>query len=167
MTGGLYKITCSANGKVYVGSAKNLTDRWKRHVVMLQAGKHFNLHLQNAWSLYGAGSFDYEVITHLGDYNRDLYLAEEDRLIETYRGCGVALFNMKGARGGGQEIRPEAAIRRREIMSELGKRRLGIAPSTVKSVTIHGVTYPSGSAAMRATGLNDRAIHRIRMGVQS
>lgn len=61
-TSGVYKITCLANGKVYVGSSSNLRQRWNEHRSHLTRKIHKNAHLQNAWDKYGEQSFSFEVI---------------------------------------------------------------------------------------------------------
>lgn len=59
---GVYKITNRANGKFYVGSSKDIKNRWYQHKIKLDSGTHGNPHLQNAWNLYGGESFLFEVI---------------------------------------------------------------------------------------------------------
>lgn len=61
-TSGIYKITCTANSKIYVGSAVNLYQRWNRHRSELRTNKHTNPHLQSAWNKYGEQSFIFEVL---------------------------------------------------------------------------------------------------------
>lgn len=59
---GIYKITCVVTGKVYVGSAFNLSRRQIEHRYHLKRGDHFNHYLQNAWDKHGASAFEFEVI---------------------------------------------------------------------------------------------------------
>ena len=59
---GVYLITCTANGKVYVGSAVNLAKRWSEHRRGLDHDKHHCRHLQNAWNKYGATAFKWSVL---------------------------------------------------------------------------------------------------------
>ncbi len=59
---GIYKITCTANKRTYVGSAINLRRRRKDHFSKLRENKHSNLHLQRAWNKYGEQSFAFEVL---------------------------------------------------------------------------------------------------------
>lgn len=72
-TSGIYKIVCSANGKVYVGSATNLRNRRNYHWSMLQRGIHFNIHLQRSWNKHGALEFEFQIIE----------FTPKERLIET------------------------------------------------------------------------------------
>lgn len=60
MKTGIYKIVC--NDKIYIGSAKDIDKRWKRHLNDLKNNKHVNKHLQRAFDKYGKESFNYEII---------------------------------------------------------------------------------------------------------
>lgn len=59
---GVYKITNIANCKIYVGSSKDIENRWKQHMDALTKKEHANTHLQNAWNKYGCQSFKFEII---------------------------------------------------------------------------------------------------------
>lgn len=61
-TAEIYVITCSVNGRVYVGSAKRATQRLKHHWQALIAGRHENSFLQRAWVKYGAESFSHRIV---------------------------------------------------------------------------------------------------------
>lgn len=54
---GIYKIICTANGKIYIGSATNISNRWSHHRHLLTRGKHNSIHLQRAWDKYGSDAF--------------------------------------------------------------------------------------------------------------
>ena len=64
MTSGIYKITCTENQKIYIGSASNIDRRFKTHKGTLKNSKHKNPHLQSAYSKYGEDSFVYEIIEY-------------------------------------------------------------------------------------------------------
>lgn len=59
---GIYKITCSANGKFYIGSAAKLVFRRRSHISSLIKGDHKNSKLQRAWNKYGSDCFSFETI---------------------------------------------------------------------------------------------------------
>lgn len=61
-TSGIYKITCTANGKIYVGSSNDISIRWHHHKKALRKGKHHSIYMQRCWSKYGEQSFVIEVI---------------------------------------------------------------------------------------------------------
>ena len=58
---GIYKITNIINNKVYVGSAVNVTYRFKTHKRLLKQNKHFNTHLQSSYNKYGKDNFKFEM----------------------------------------------------------------------------------------------------------
>ena len=60
---GIYGIRCIANGKWYVGQAKNIERRNQEERRALNAGSCHNKHLQHAGDEYGAQSFDWVVLT--------------------------------------------------------------------------------------------------------
>ena len=59
---GIYGIKNLVNGKMYVGQAINIYKRWKDHIDDLDENKHYNLHLQRSWNLYGKENFDFLVL---------------------------------------------------------------------------------------------------------
>ena len=67
---GIYKIENKQNGKVYIGSSKNIHKRWKQHVSELRSKQHHNYNLQNAWHEYGEENFEFEIIEIVDDINQ-------------------------------------------------------------------------------------------------
>jgi group I intron endonuclease len=59
---GIYVIRNTVNGKVYVGSAVDLTTRWGQHRYLLDKRTHHCRYLQHAWTKHGAIAFVFEVI---------------------------------------------------------------------------------------------------------
>lgn len=63
---GVYKIESLCSGKVYIGSAAGVSTgikrRWYEHLFDLRKNKHHSFHLQNAWNLYWASSFEFSVV---------------------------------------------------------------------------------------------------------
>lgn len=59
---GVYVITNTSNGKVYVGQSVNCKERWKSHQNQFRNGKHFNKHLQRAYDKYGEASFTFYLL---------------------------------------------------------------------------------------------------------
>lgn len=62
---GIYAVTNTVSGTVYVGQARNIRKRWEVHRCTLENGKHRNGYLQRAWNKYGAEAFRFEVILDL------------------------------------------------------------------------------------------------------
>lgn len=59
---GVYQILCVPTGKIYIGSAVNLRQRWSHHWSKLRRGEHHNVHLQNAWNIYDEADFEFSVL---------------------------------------------------------------------------------------------------------
>lgn len=66
---GIYRIRHIASGKVYVGSAVDIADRWSAHRRALATG-FASRRLQNAWLKYGAEAFVFEVIENVSERER-------------------------------------------------------------------------------------------------
>ena len=77
---GIYKITNSQNGKFYVGSSKDIINRFSQHRTKLRQGKHHSRHFQNAWNLYGEDAFTYEI---LEECSADTLITREQHYIST------------------------------------------------------------------------------------
>ena len=58
---GIYTITNTINGKVYVGQSHNIKWRWAVHKTALRKNGQCNRHLQYAWNKYGEDSFAFEI----------------------------------------------------------------------------------------------------------
>lgn len=59
---GIYAFECSPTGKLYVGSAKRLRIRRKKHLDLLRGGRHPNIHFQRAWQKHGGSAFQFRVL---------------------------------------------------------------------------------------------------------
>lgn len=59
---GIYKITNTVNGKIYIGSSKDCSRRYREHMKFFKNGNHPNLHLRKAYEKYGLDAFLFEVI---------------------------------------------------------------------------------------------------------
>jgi group I intron endonuclease len=89
---GVYKIKNIINNKVYIGSSKNIENRWKQHIYELNKNNHHSIKLQRAWNKYGKDNFKFEVIEEC-DIDRLLYL--EQYYIDKYKSYFEG-YNSKG-----------------------------------------------------------------------
>ena len=77
----IYRITCIANSKFYIGSTVNKAQRWARHRKGLRDGTHPNKHMAAAWAKYGEQAFVFEVLETVDD-PAALFAAEQKYLDE-------------------------------------------------------------------------------------
>lgn len=77
----IYKITCTANNKFYIGSTVNKRQRWASHRRDLRAGTHKNKSMQASWSKYGEALFVFEVV-ELVEKPEFLFVVEQRYLDE-------------------------------------------------------------------------------------
>ena len=117
-TSGIYRITCIATGKIYIGSAINLWKRWKVHRRELNRGRHHNPILQNAWNKYGKESFVFEVLELVLPIS---LTAREQYWLDTVKPFSRKGFNVDRVAGSplGRKHTPETRAKLREI--NLGK----------------------------------------------
>jgi group I intron endonuclease len=75
---GIYIIKNNINNNFYIGSSKNIKNRWSVHKSKLKMNKHDNIHLQRSYNLYGKDSFSYSIIEETTI--EDLLIKEQDYL---------------------------------------------------------------------------------------
>jgi group I intron endonuclease len=64
---GIYAIVNRVNGKRYIGSAVDISQRWRQHTYKLRKNEHPSKHLQSAWNLYGKENFNFIVLEIVSD----------------------------------------------------------------------------------------------------
>lgn len=154
MTIGIYTITNSVNGKVYVGSSVRIERRWREHRLALNNGTHVNNYLQNSWEKYGAENFVFAVVETLSDLNSvaDLFLAEQrwmDRLNAMDRRFGYNIADVAGA----------PAPRKVAVTMTKGDETVSY-PSIRAFAEAHGVPEKQVSAAVRG---KQKTVHGWRV----
>lgn len=82
---GIYAIRCAPSGRVYVGSAVNIRNRWQHHRYDLARGKSNCTRLQSAWNKYGAEAFEFSVLEYVPALT-DL-IAREQHWMDTLSAC--------------------------------------------------------------------------------
>jgi len=80
MKSGIYKITNTVNGKFYVGSSKNIEERWESHKRYLRGKYHVNPKLQHAWDFYGEEKFQFDIIEEVNNDEKLLLEREQYHL---------------------------------------------------------------------------------------
>lgn len=119
-SGGIYKIVCQANKKIYVGSTFNLKRRKNDHEDALLGNYHKNPSLQASWNKYGPNAFQFEIIELVRDISA--LVLQEQHWISSL-GCSVPKgFNMCPVAGStlGRPVSQES--RRKMSVAKKGKR---------------------------------------------
>lgn len=88
---GIYKIQNNVNGKIYIGSSKNMKIRKGQHFSELKNGYHVNPYLQHSWDKYGKESFSFIIIENCKE--EDL-LTREQFYINKYYDNQQKCFNL-------------------------------------------------------------------------
>lgn len=124
---GIYKITCTANKKIYVGSAVNLHKRCNAHFNALRQHKHKNPHLQNAWNKYGEQSFTFSILEYVLPIS---LTAREQYWFKKLKPFGRKGFNILREAGStlGMKQSPETIEKLRQ--AKLGKAGYKPSPET-------------------------------------
>lgn len=82
---GIYCIKCLGNNQIYIGSSKNIKERWEKHISYLRARTHHSPYLQKSYNKYGEDSLEFSVLLHMFDYNEELLRLNELYYIEMYK----------------------------------------------------------------------------------
>ena len=80
---GVYAITNEITRGQYIGSSRNIPERFRQHLSLLRRGTHHAKRLQEAWDSAGAPSFQFEVLEHVEDLR--LLSSVEQRYLDALR----------------------------------------------------------------------------------
>ena len=141
---GIYVWVCAVNGKVYVGSAKNIAVRRTAHLRALKSGNHHSPHFQRAWNAYGPEAFEFVVLEEVED---EVWLRAKETVwlnrLQSFKGG----FGYNIARDGWSGAQFEPTERRLAAWKANGNRRRGVKDSPEvrarKKMASQGRTPPS------------------------
>ncbi|MEJ7807147.1 MAG: GIY-YIG nuclease family protein [Telluria sp.] len=160
---GIYAITRNGSAECYIGSAVNITERWRIHRRDLRNGKHHSRHMQRVHDKHGSGVLEYAILEHVDDRSQ-LIEREQiwlDRLHPAYNTAKVAGSCLgvkhtdasRAAMSAGQRKRQPATTETRAKMSAALKGRKR-APHTSAS-------HAKQSAAMTGRAVSAATKARI------
>ena len=114
-TSGIYKITNTLNGRVYVGQSSNIESRLAAHRRSLVRGAHDNQRLQRSWNKYGPDVFVFEVLEAVND--NSALVDREQFWIDALNAAAGGGYNMCPAAGSckGYKHSDETLAKRRGI----------------------------------------------------
>lgn len=114
MKSGIYKIINIINNKCYIGSAKNIVYRWRRHKQLLRKNVHHSILLQRAWNKHKSDNFRFEIVENTENLiSREQYYL--DLLHPEYNICKIA---GKGGKLGIKNSEKEIERKRRAWIGE-------------------------------------------------
>lgn len=136
-TSGIYKITCTANGRFYIGSSNNCERRWITHRRDLRGQYHRNPHLQRAFNQYSEKCFTFEVIENVFV---DTLLEREQYWLDTLQpfspnGFNIAIKADSGMRGRKASLETRAklsAVRKGFVFSDERNLKISLAKRGIK-----------------------------------
>ena len=92
---GIYRITNTETGVVYIGCSTQLPTRWNQHKRHLKKNKHDNKLLQKAYNKYGLEELEFEVIKEYpADTPFKVLEREETKLILEHKIKGIPMYNL-------------------------------------------------------------------------
>lgn len=171
-TTGVYLITNTVTGAVYVGStAQGFHQRWTGHKCALKRNTHPNRYLQRAWNKYGQHAFTFTVAEYVSDL--ETLLAREQAWIDQYFTLGADhCYNLTPTAGSqrGRQVTDEQ--RRKMSVFQKGRKKPASFVEAV-SKTYAGFVGPDGTiyapivnlcAFCREHGLHDGHMQEVATG---
>jgi group I intron endonuclease len=76
----IYKITCTSNGKYYIGSTSDFDQRHYDHFYKLKTNIHPNQYLQNCFNKYGEDSFEMKILCKTPKNKKQRFKIEQEFL---------------------------------------------------------------------------------------
>src|SRR6266704_1266098 len=115
---GIYLITCTITGKIYIGSAINLHRRWIEHRSELSRNIHHNPKFQHAWNKHREQSFTFEVIELV--LIPELLTAREQHWLDKFKPFGKKGLNIDRVAGSRLGSKHTAQTREKLRLASLG-----------------------------------------------
>ena len=89
MNSGIYKITCTTDGKFYIGRTVDFAKRRMQHLNDLKRNAHKNIILQSCYNKHGKESLVFELLEPIADINDQI--VKEQEYIDRYIGSELCI----------------------------------------------------------------------------
>jgi group I intron endonuclease len=157
---GIYWIRNTINDKVYIGSAKNLTDRKKHHFLSLEKGTHHCVHLQRSYNKYGEENFIFELIMYVDDFSMLLKVEQIflDMFFENFFEYIYNTYRIAGS-GAGHIASEET----RKKISESGKGKI-VSEETKRKISESQLGEKNWNYGNKASEETRKKMSESRMG---
>jgi group I intron endonuclease len=142
---GIYKITNSINGKIYIGSAQWIHRRWDRHRSDLNLQRHGSRHLQRSFNKHGMSVFIFEVIEECSV--EDL-LVREQYYLDLYKSFDPKI---------GYNISPTAGSNLGWKATDETRKRMSDSRKGIPKTAAQNEANRKSMIALNRTGLNNPA----------
>lgn len=183
MISGIYKITNLNNGKIYIGSSKDIKQRFRKHLSELRSGKHSNYHLQAAWDKYGEDNFVFEIIEEREENIRILEakFIEQTNCLNREFGYNIALTTECPMEGRRHTKKSKEKMRKAKIgknnnfygkkhteetKNKLRECKIGIPLEPEHKAKVLKTAWKKGSSHINAK-LNDDIVYNIKKEYKS
>lgn len=117
--GVIYRIWLEERQACYIGSTRNRMQRWKTHRRDLNANKHANSRLQNAWNKYGSAAFKFEILFQ-GIESGRLHIREDEEIGKA-KIAGFTIYNLRPSAASNTGYKHSAETCAKQSAIRLGK----------------------------------------------
>ena len=114
MAAGIYAITNTVTGKIYIGSTVDFEHRWGRHRDDLRLGHHHSPRLQRSWDRYKEDNFNFMICEYVEDIEQ---LIDREQYWLDFHRMYVDVYNMV--------LVVDRSIMSEEIKHSIGKAHMG------------------------------------------
>lgn len=125
----IYRITCIANEKIYIGSAVDFRVRWINHLSELRNGIHHSISLQRAWDKYGEDTFIFEILEYI--LIPELLIPREQYYLDTFHPFGHRGYNISRTAGSRLGLKATPQTKEKQRQKKLNKK---LSPEHVENI---------------------------------
>ena len=121
MKSGVYKLINAINGRIYIGSSRNIEERIKKHIRLLKKNKHDNQYMQNDYNKTG-GKFYSEIVELIDD--EILRLEAETKLILHFYDNQINCYNINKTAFITGRVRTQEGLARMKTVASITAKKL-------------------------------------------
>lgn len=114
---GVYKISNKVTLCFYIGSSKDIKNRWRQHRFLLRKGQHHSPHLQRSWDKHGEDSFSFEI---LEECSVEFLIETEQRYLDSLNPSYNVCPNANGVHGRPSKFKGKTRSYTSEARSSMG-----------------------------------------------